>query len=206
MRQLIAVFVFLSGMITIQAQSPDTGFFKEIRKYRILEARKFRNPRTSPIKDDSARTEFSGVEYFPADISIVVEAQMTRPDSAIPFEVGTSAGKIKRLVLYATLTFELEGQWLQLEAYKVLSSSPKKKNDDELFLPFKDLTSGAETYGGGRYIDLEIPKSGNRIVIDFNKAYNPYCAYSAGWNCILVPEANWVDVEIRAGARGWLEH
>ena len=71
---------------------------------------------------------------------------------------------------------------------------------DHLFLPFTDNTNGVETYGGGRYIDLKIP-AGNTINIDFNKAYNPYCAYSDKYSCPIPPPENHLDIEIKAGIK-----
>lgn len=72
---------------------------------------------------------------------------------------------------------------------------------DYLFFPFTDTTNGNETYDGGRYIDLRIPASGNEIIIDFNKAYNPFCAYSAGYSCPIVPAENNLDIPITVGVR-----
>ena len=72
---------------------------------------------------------------------------------------------------------------------------------DYLFLPFTDLTNGTVTYGGGRYIGLRIPKSGNKIIIDFNQAYNPFCAYSGNYSCPIVPEENNLDVQVKAGVK-----
>ena len=71
-----------------------------------------------------------------------------------------------------------------------------------LFLPFNDTTNGKTSYGGGRFIDIEIPEKGNSsIIIDFNKAYNPYCAYNKRWSCPLVPSENWLKIAVLAGEK-----
>jgi uncharacterized protein (DUF1684 family) len=71
----------------------------------------------------------------------------------------------------------------------------------ELFLPFRDATSGRETYGAGRYLEVDPPDADGRVVVDFNLAYNPYCAYNPDWSCPIPPGENWLDVPIRAGER-----
>jgi len=75
-----------------------------------------------------------------------------------------------------------------------------------LFVPFRDGTSGKETYGGGRYFDCEIPPIGNSILLDFNKAYNPYCAYNPRFSCVIPPEENRLKIKIEAGEKLFEEH
>lgn len=203
-RIIVLILLVVSGGMLVAQKSYD--FEKDIAKYRKKEAKKFKSPAKSPIKDADARKHFEGVEYFEPNKSYRVVADVVLAEGAEPFEVPTSAGRKKQLVLWAVLEFELNGEKLQLESYRNVSIMNMPAYRDYLFIPFKDATCGKETYGGGRYIETTIPKSGNTIVIDFNKAFNPYCAYSDGWNCTLVPEANWLEVEIRAGARGWLDH
>src|SRR5258708_11716126 len=102
--------------------------------------------------------------------------------------------------IFGILTFSIEGKEFSLPVYQSQSLMQKKEYKDYLFLPFTDLTNGNETYDGGRYIDLRIP-AGDQIVIDFNKAYNPYCAYSHGYSCPIVPSKNHLETEILAGVR-----
>ncbi|MBI2648999.1 MAG: DUF1684 domain-containing protein, partial [Thaumarchaeota archaeon] len=91
--------------------------------------------------------------------------------------------------------FEVEGKKARLQAYRSV-----EKDNNELFIPFKDATSAIESYGAARYIDLEIAQD-DHYVIDFNYAYNHYCAYSEDYVCPLPPRENWLDVEIRAGEK-----
>jgi uncharacterized protein (DUF1684 family) len=99
------------------------------------------------------------------------------------------------------LDFEIDGQKFSIPVYqsKDLLNNPVYK--DYLFFPFTDLTNSEGTYGGGRYIDLRIPKEGLEMVVDFNRAYNPYCAYSAKYSCPIVPSENHINMVVKAGVR-----
>ena len=112
----------------------------------------------------------------------------------------TTTDRIAVYDLYGIATFDLEGITYKVNVYQShrLRSLPGFR--DHLFFPFKDLTNGEDTYGGGRYIDLTIPK-GDKIVIDFNKAYNPYCAYTSGYSCPIPPRENYIEHEIKAGIK-----
>jgi len=100
------------------------------------------------------------------------------------------------------VVFSLDGKDCTLNVYQSQSMLASEEYKDYLFLPFNDLTNSAESYGGGRYVEVKIPTdTPGEIVIDFNKAYNPYCAYSEGYSCPIPPAANKLDVEIRAGVR-----
>lgn len=103
-------------------------------------------------------------------------------------------------VKYGEAYFELDGKELKLDIFQNIEASRIPLYRNSLFLPFNDLTNGVTTYGGGRYIDLTIPKE-DVICIDFNKAYNPYCAYNYKYSCPIPPEQNNLDVEINAGVK-----
>ena len=107
--------------------------------------------------------------------------------------------------IYGTVSFIIQGKTYQLNVYQSHSLKESKEYADYLFLPFMDLTNGKTTYAGGRYIDLKIPKS-NEIVINFHTAYNPYCAYSARYSCPVVPEENFIEVEVNAGVKAPKPH
>jgi len=114
----------------------------------------------------------------------------------------TSSGKIKQFIPYAKLYFNVSESACSLIVYRSMQLINDEKYANYLFLPFTDLTSGSETYGGGRYLDLD--KSDfkkNTVVIDFNKVYNPYCAFAQGYNCPVPPPENDLNVEIKAGEK-----
>lgn len=102
------------------------------------------------------------------------------------------------------MAFEIDGKTFKLNVYRNIELSRKKEFKDYLFLPFSDLTSGAESYIGGKYIDLKLPK-GNAIAIDFNSSYNPYCAYNSKYSCPKVPLENDLNIEIKAGVKKFHE-
>ena len=148
-----------------------------IQKYQTELASFYTNPKTTPLVDEE-KTNFKG--------------------KVIPFP--TSAKKIKNYKEYGTITFTIDDMEQTLTIYQ--SYPIMEKYEESLFLPFMDETNGVTSYGGGRYLDLNTKDFGgnsNEVTIDFNQAYNPYCAYSKHYNCPIPPANNVLDVEINAG-------
>ncbi|XVH32098.1 DUF1684 domain-containing protein [Haloferacaceae archaeon DSL9] len=151
----------------------------------------------SPIPP-AKRDDFGGLSYFAPDPEYRVTATVTARDDPEPIELETTAGPNVRYVRLARFAFEIDGG-RELAAYRHTTDDGKT-----LFVPFRDKTTGQQTYRRGRYMELEAqrgPEDGDEIVLDFNLAYNPFCAYSETFSCPLPPEENWLDVEIRAGER-----
>ncbi|WP_172283815.1 DUF1684 domain-containing protein [Chryseobacterium sp. LAM-KRS1] len=170
----------------------------EIKKFQKNLNAEYLNPKETPLRGDNF-TNFKAHPFFPVDLKYRVEAKLVRTANAEPFEIPTSSGKTKQYKEYGKASFTLEGQEYTLTLYQSLDLLKQEKYKDYLFLPFRDLTNGKETYGGGKYMDLKIPK-GNTLILDFNQSYQPYCAYNAyDYNCPVVPEENKLPVEIRAG-------
>jgi uncharacterized protein (DUF1684 family) len=161
----------------------------------------FKDPETSPLAD-RFRINFETLDFFAPDTNYVVVAEFIRTPEALPFSMPTTTDRESTEVLYGIAKFTLNGKQQQLEIYQTPELITQEKYKDYLFLPFTDATNGEETYGGGRYLDLRIPK-GNTIVLDFNKAYNPYCAYNKKFSCPLVPTVNRLKTEIRAGVKAF---
>lgn len=191
---LFASPAFVSGQ--------DKGYIKQINKHRKKVEKDFRKPAKSPLRD--LAREFTGNEYFEINEDYVVTATLELTPESEPFELITSDPSRKKwYVRYAILHFTVQGQEETLEIYRSVALQGIAKYKDHLFLPFTDLTTGEITYGGGRYLDLEVPE-GDTIEIDFNLAYNPYCAYrSDGWSCPIPPDANKLDVAIEAGVKDY---
>ena len=119
----------------------------------------------------------------------------------------TSSDRQPVYVKYADLYFTLKGKKMKLAVYQSQSLKENPEYFDYLFLPFTDLTNGEGSYSGGRYIDLRIPEEGvKKISLDFNKAYNPYCAYSGGYSCPVPPAENNLDMAITAGVKAYIKH
>jgi uncharacterized protein (DUF1684 family) len=141
------------------------------------------------------RARFTGLAHFPANPALAVEAEMRSYVTPQDVELVTSCGDTERYRRAAVAWFEIDG----IPAVLTLFRSESR---GDLFVPFRDATSGNETYGAGRY--LEAPDLGDgRALMDFNYAYNPYCAYNPGWRCPIPPTENHLAVPIRAGERSY---
>lgn len=163
----------------------------------------FKNPESSPLPD-RFRIDFESLEFFEPDTNYIVEAELVRTPEALPFSMPTTTGRESTEVVYGIAKFSLNGKDHKLEIYQSPELITQAEYEDYLFLPFTDNTNGEETYGGGRYLDLRIPK-GNKIILNFNKAYNPYCAYNKKFSCPIVPKVNNLDTEIKVGVKAF-EH
>ncbi|MEP0737769.1 MAG: DUF1684 domain-containing protein [Maribacter dokdonensis] len=163
----------------------------------------FKNPESSPLPD-RFRIDFESLEFFEPDTNYIVEAELVRTPEALPFSMPTTTGRESTEVVYGIAKFTLNGKDHKLEIYQSPELITQAEYEDYLFLPFTDNTNGEETYGGGRYLDLRIPK-GNKIILNFNKAYNPYCAYNKKFSCPIVPKVNNLDTEIKVGVKAF-EH
>jgi len=161
----------------------------------------FSDPETSPLPD-RYRKDFEGLDFFEPDTNYRVIADFVRTPEALPFLMPTNTERMSKEVVYGVVTFNLKGSTYQLEVYQNEELRTEEEYEDYLFLPFTDKTNGSLTYEGGRYIDLSIPET-DTLVIDFNKAYNPYCAYNKKFSCPLVPSQNHLSTEVFAGVKAF---
>jgi uncharacterized protein (DUF1684 family) len=144
------------------------------------------------------------IQFYPVDKNYCINAAFKKIDDKEGFDINTSSGKKSLYYKYGVLTFKLHGTVLRLYVYQSASLMKKETLKLYLFVPFGDATSGFESYGGGRYIDLSISDiKDNHVILDFNKAYNPYCAYTTGYNCPIPPLENMLTVAIRAGEKNY---
>ena len=148
----------------------------------------------SPLRPKE-KTAFKRLSFFTPDTSFLVNARFELESDPKAFDMPTTANSFTKEVVYGRLYFSLKGVPQVLEVYRA-----HEAQDDYLFLPFFDKTSGVSTYGGGRYIDLSYPLA-DSVLIDFNKAYNPYCAYNPKYACALVPAVNTLSVAVQAGEK-----
>lgn len=152
------------------------------------------NPETSILREEDFE-HFTGLEFYPLDSKYIVEAEFIRTPDEKPFLMPTTTERLPEYVKYGEAHFAIDGQDFVLNFFK-----PTQSEKDYLFLPFTDLTSGDGSYGGGRYLDFDLPE-GDSIIIDFNKAYNPYCAYNPRYSCPIPPEENDLKIQIEAGVK-----
>jgi len=181
------------------AQKDSTALVKEIINFQQELNKEYKNPETSPLPKE-AREAFTEHKFFPIDLQYVVTAKFKRTPNEKIFMMPTSGTEKKMYVKYGEALFTLMGKEYTLSLYQSIDLAKQRKYRDYLFIPFRDATSGKETYGGGRYLDLTIPQ-GDSLVIDFNKAYHPYCAYTEGFNCPIPPRENYLPIKIEAGIR-----
>jgi uncharacterized protein (DUF1684 family) len=157
----------------------------------------FSSSHDSPIPHERRR-DFGGLPYFPADPRFHFEDVQPRPvpdDVPRSVTMQTSDGRERDAERAGILDVTVDGRPVSLTAYRFSGDDPH-----QLFAPFRDATSGVETYGAGRYLDLEADEDG-RVDLDFNLAYNPFCAYSEAYSCPLPPPENRLPVRIEAGER-----
>ena len=159
----------------------------------------YSNPAKSPLlKTDLAA--FKELDFYPIDEKYSVDAEVVLTKNSTVFTMKTATGRLPKYKKYAQLFFKINGKEYTLYVYQNIDLLMVKGFEDYLFLPFSDLTNGNESYIGGRYIDLRMPTA-NQIKIDFNKAYNPYCAYNYAYSCPIVPIENQLETEILAGVK-----
>ncbi len=201
-RRLFLTTIFLLFAATSLAAEGEDYLDLKIQEKRVLEWRKerdtfFKTHQRSPLSPKEKRN-FKGLKYYPFNPKYVFCGQIERysfhinnPKYYATFL--TNKGINKRYIRYGTFHFKLDGKEYSIEIYKSILS-------DNLFIPFKDKTNGKESYDGGRYIDAEILQ-GYKMVLDFNIAYHPSCAYNDNFICVLPSRENTLDVEIRAGEK-----
>ncbi len=190
----IAALVYFS---VSSGPSPD-DYAASIAADREQKSAFLRKDPASPFRD--RQDAFHEPSYFPADLKFRVTARL-EPVSAKQVRVlTTSTGEEERYLDYAWAVFDLEGTEYRLLILEIMSMGP---NRGKLFLAFADATSARETYGGGRYLDLKKIPAATTIELDFNKAYNPYCAYNENYSCPLPPRENLLKVAIPAGEKSY---
>jgi len=166
--------------------------------YREKYKNDFLTDQNSPLKKD----DLQFLQFFDADSTYKVEAHAELLTDAPAFIIPSFSGTGKQYVPYALLKFTVKGKPQQLTIYRSATLAKIPQYADYLFLPFTDETNGKETYGGGRYIDMTTGDFKNgTVIIDFNKAYNPYCAYSGGYNCPKPPGENNLSIDISVGEK-----
>jgi uncharacterized protein len=194
MNKFILIFLFITGFVFSQDKKNQTSFgFQQHLNEEYADSLK------SPLKEED-RIVFEGLDFFEIKDKFIVEAIFIKSKREKAFQMKTSTDRTPLYKKYGELHFKIDGKELRLNVYQNIDLIKLKDYKDYLFLPFSDLTNGKESYIGGRYIDMQIPKN-KTVVIDFNKAYNPYCAYNYKYSCPIVPLENDLDIEIKAGVK-----
>ena len=200
-KQINSVLLLLLGLSnSVHAQANTPSWIKDIEQQRRVRDKSFREDKSSPLPE-AAKKIFHGLPYFPVNAKFRFAGGITRYDKRETFDIIASDGEKRKTLRYGYFDFQIEGKTYRLQVYKLLDLEPQYRH--LLFVPFVDATSGHESYGGGRYIDLEERKD-NHYVVDFNLAYNPSCAYGRkGYSCPIPPAENRLPVRIEAGEKNW---
>lgn len=188
------VFIFASSLFFAQEKATQTAqeFQDELNK-------SYADKEKSPLTEEDFKT-FTHLDFFPITDEFIIKAKFIRARKEKPFEMKTTTARLPIYKKYGELHFTFEGNEYKLNVYQNLDLIKKEGYEDYLFLPFTDTTNGEETYIGGRYIDCRIQKE-LEWTIDFNKAYNPYCAYNYNYSCPIVPMENDLPIAIKAGVK-----
>ncbi|MCC3151607.1 DUF1684 domain-containing protein [Hymenobacter sp. BT770] len=188
-------------LYSLNATKPDASAYSaKLNKSRSEKNRSFRQSDSSPLSAEQ-KAQFDSLKYYPAQLSFVIPATVSRnatPDTTL---IQMSDNRAEKYLNWGTAKFEIDNKPQQLGIYLKATGQ-----DSTLFIPFTDLTNGHETYGGGRYLDAAKPKlDATEIELDFNQAYNPYCAYNNEYSCPVPPAANRLQVAIPAGEKSFHE-
>lgn len=193
---LFVLVAILSSCTTNQKVVTDPAYTKNIQNYRdSLTLEKSKNERLNMNADD-----LKHLQYFNPDANYIVDCEVKVLNNTRLKEVDTYAQRKKQLKPYALLSGSIDGKKFSVTAYQFFFGG--RIMEDVLFIPLTDLTSGESTYGGGRYLDTTISQiKASKLTLDFNKLYNPLCAYRSGYNCIVPPRENSLEIAINAGEK-----
>jgi len=198
---IFAGFLF-GSLFHLQAQTPigDENYIKTIENER---AQKDISMKDSPVLqlNTTTKANFKGLNYYPVDAKFKVAGTFIPASTQEMVPLTTTAGKVINLVKYGTVRFIYENTEYQLTIFKNSNLSEFGQNPDQLFIPFKDLTSGGETNKNGRYLPITITNGSNKVELDFNRAFNPYSAYNPAYEGVIPPQANVLDILFQSGER-----
>lgn len=190
----IILFFLLLGSSSAYSQAWQKG----IAAYRANYKKEFLEDENSPLKKE----DLPFLRFFAPDPAYIVKGKVTLIDDKTGFDMQTHNGVIKKYYIYGSVSFVLKKKTHTLFIYQSEKLRSKEGFEDYLFIPFTDETNYKETFGGGRYLDFrfkDIRK--NTLLIDFNKAYNPYCAFKEGYACPIPPKENDMKISIKAGEK-----
>ena len=187
------IFYSLSG-----SKPSASAYFAQLNKFRRDKNQSLRQSEESPLPA-AQKANFDSLKYYPGDPNFEIAATISRIEKPDTTLVPMSDNRSEKYLRWGTATFTLDNAPQQL--LLLLKATGR---DSALFVPFTDLTNGHDSYGGGRYLDVALPKSDEtKITLDFNRAYNPYCAYNSEYSCPVPPGENRLRAAIPAGEKSF---
>jgi len=199
---LILLMITFTGCSQKKIKFDD--YTASIKDFQYEMNKEFSDAETSPLTEEDLK-DFKTLVFFPIDSTYKVKARFELEKTPILFEMPTTTERLPIYKTYGKAIFNLQDSELILHIYQNQELIQKPEYKNHLFIPFTDKTNGIESYGGGRYIDVEIP-DGDTIIIDFNRSYNPYCAYNYKYSCPIPPKENNLPIAIHAGIKAFDNH
>lgn len=188
------------GLLTFMSgcAEKDTSYKAQVKRHRFEKDKHFKYADKSPLTDKQ-QMGFRSLDYFPVHKAYRLTANVERIANPDTVSMAYTNGEKKQYSKFAKLNFELQDKEHTIFAYRNLETNKKEAN--QVFIPFYDRTNEHSTYGGGRYLDIESFGEGDTTILDFNKAYNPYCAYNEEFACPIPPDENRLDAIVKAGEK-----
>lgn len=193
---VVIVVVLITVFYSFMGSQDQTAYINEIKTERDDKDRFMRTSPESPFASNPEN--FKGLQYYSPDIRYKITSDLIPVKNKKTVVLSTNDGKEQRYIEYAYAEFDLDGYHHKLLILEIIDEGQSRGN---LFLAFGDETSAVETYGAGRYLDISKVSGSNSITLDFNKAYNPYCAYNDTYSCPIPPAENLLKVPINAGEK-----
>ena len=201
---MIKKIVFAAAVIGIifyclnDTKPNSSAYLAQLNKFRSEKNRSFRQSEESPLSAPQ-KAKFDSLKYYSGDPALIPHADISRNATPDTILLQTSDNKSEKYLNWGEVKFTINDAPQQLRIYLKANGT-----DSTLFIPFTDLTNGRETYGGGRYLDAAIPKlNETEITLDFNRAYNPFCAYNNAYSCPVPPAENRLPVAIPVGEKSF---
>ncbi len=196
------VFVLMFSVLGVVCgqkadSSNSTKYTRTILNERKLKDKELKSDAASPLTNED-KLDFTGLNYFRPKKKYVKRAILTRFDNPTVFKMKTTTDRLPDYSIWGKVEFEHKGKKYQLNVYRNIDLSKRPGFENYLFIPFNDATNGKQTYGGGRFLDAK-DTGLDFLILDFNKAYNPYCAYNHKYSCPIPPEENDLPIKVKAG-------
>jgi len=202
MNKTLFLILFIASAISLQSVITDNKIEihrKEIQQWQSELNNEFADS-TESCLPTADRLRFHSLDFYPINYKYRIKAYFKRTENEKEFGMKTTTDRLPIYVRYGIAYFTLNGKEHKINIYQNVKFAKTDKYKDYLFMLFMDKSSGKESYSGGRYIDLRIPKDSS-LIIDFNKAYNPYCAYNHKYSCPIPPDNDYFDLDILAGCK-----
>lgn len=197
MKQAFLLLSFSLCLLSFASAQTDSAWYQSVIDWQQEMNKEYADSATSPLTPED-RAVFKGLPFYAPNADFCVQAILELTPDAEPFIMKTSGVRTPTYRQYGVFNFEIKGQAFVLPAYQRVEVLTTDEYADYLFIPFNDQTNGESTYISGRYLDLQIQKD-SVYILDFNKAYNPYCAYNHKYSCPIPPKENFLDIRIEAG-------